>query len=455
MVNFEIVSEKNKIINGQSEFVSMVSILPHLKKEKKSKRQALNLSFAIDISGSMSLPLKNNREQVYNPYIQPPILFGSGSVSSAGGILMNQVNMNIVSPQYYQVIKTKIQQACEAMHIAIRAMKNNDRVSIVLFDDKVRTLCPTIVLTDESRVQIHGLINTISTYGNTNLYAGWLEAAHEVAKHLSQESLNRVILLTDGQTNTGLTITDSICDSVKQIFNTNISTSTFGIGEQFNEDLLEKMADAGNGNFHYVDDDGKLTQMFEEEFEGINNLVGTNAKLSFKANNGVEIIDNFNDFINTDNVYTLPNLINDKNINVLFKFKANAYGQQFKLGTFTLEYVDQEGQKHTISQDYLIDVSTEQEVNTLIFNQELHVQKAILEIARQKKIFTGYIDRHDIEGAKAYFSNVACSYNSIDDVRVQSEVVNLNNVASTLTTSNSAGLRKSMVSESYQTRNFK
>jgi Ca-activated chloride channel homolog len=448
MVNFEIISEKSKVVNAESEFITMLSIIPYLKKEKKAKRQALNLSFAIDISGSMSLPLKQN--EVYNPYVQPNIIFTGTQI---GGVINN--GMNVLNNAYYHNVRTKIQQACEAMHIAIRAMKDGDRVSIILFDDKVKTLCPSVVLNSESRVNLHGLINTIKTYGNTNLYAGWLESAQEVAKHLSNDTLNRIILLTDGQTNSGLTITDSICDSVRKIFNTNISTSTFGIGEQFNEDLLAKMAESGNGNFHYIDDDGKLVSMFEQEFEGINNLVGNNCQLSFIPENGVEILDNLNDFIKENNHYLIPTLTHQKNINVLLKMKAHAHGQEFKLGTFKLDYTDLEGQKHSISQDYIVQVGTQEEVNALTIHPELNVQKAILEIAREKKVFTHYIDQHDITGAKTYFSGVAGNYASIDDVRVQAEVANLNNVATTLTSNNSVGLRKSMVSESYQTRNFK
>lgn len=457
MVNFEIISEKSKILNGQSEFSTMLSIIPHLKKEKKVKRQVLNLSFAIDISGSMSLAVKTNHEHIYQPNlqpnIQPNIFMGSGSVQ-----IGTAINPHVMTTISYNSIKTKIQQACEAMHIAIRTMKDGDRVSIILFDDNVKVLCPTVMLNSESRVNLHGLINTIRACGNTNLYAGWLEAAQEVAKNLSSDCLNRVVLITDGQTNKGLTITDSICDSVKKIFDTNISTSTFGIGEQFNEDLLEKMAEAGNGNFHYVDDDGKLTKMFEDEFDGITNLVGTCAKITFEAEKNVEIIDNLNDFICEENTYLLPTLTHEKTINALFKIKVNALAntnQTIKLGTFTLEYYDLDGQKHTLSQDYKIDTASVEEINSLKPHSEVQVQKAILEIARQKKVFTGYIDRFDISGAKAYFSNVAYAYNAIDDERVQAEVANLNNVATTLTTNNSAGFRKSMVSESYQTRNFK
>lgn len=449
MVNFEIIGEKSKVVKGDSEFITMLSIIPYLKKEKAKKRQALNLSFAIDISGSMALPLKQN--EVHTPYVQPNIFFNHGV--QIGGVV--QGGMNVLNSSYYQQVKTKIQQACEAMHVAIRAMKDGDRVSIILFDDKVKTLCPSVLLNSESRINLHGLINTIKTYGNTNLYAGWLEAAQETAKYLSNDTLNRIILLSDGQTNSGLTITDSICDSVKKIFNTNISTSTFGIGEHFNEDLLSKMAESGNGNFHYIDDDGKLVSMFEEEFEGISNLVGNNCRLSFVANEGVEIVDNFNDFIKEDKTYLIPTLVNQKNINVLFKIKAHVQENEFKLGTFKLDYTDLDGQKHSISQDYIVQSVSEEEVRALSIHPEVNVQKAILEIAREKKVFTQYIDNHDISGAKAYFSGVAGSYASINDVRVQAEVANLNNVATTLTSNNSVGLRKSMVSESYQTRNFK
>ena len=86
----------------------------------------------------------------------------------------------------------------------------------------------------------------------TNIHGGWVKSVEEIAKNMKKDSLNRVILLTDGQANTGKTNPDDICVDVSRIANKNISTSTFGIGCGFNELLLSSMSQTGLGNFYFI-----------------------------------------------------------------------------------------------------------------------------------------------------------------------------------------------------------
>ena len=73
--------------------------------------------------------------------------------------------------------------------------------------------------------------------------------------------------------------TDVIANNVRVLSSKSISTSTFGVGEDFNEDLLLKNEQNGNGNFYFIAEDNNFDQMFSEEFTGLSNIVATEIKL--------------------------------------------------------------------------------------------------------------------------------------------------------------------------------
>ncbi|MFM7752893.1 MAG: vWA domain-containing protein, partial [Cyanobium sp.] len=96
-------------------------------------------------------------------------------------------------------------------------------------------------------------INTIHSGRSTALFDGWLAGATEVAKQLDPQGLNRVLLLSDGQANQGLTDAAAIAAKVKGLTQRGISTSAFGLGSGFDEDLMGAVAAAGDGTLAQIE----------------------------------------------------------------------------------------------------------------------------------------------------------------------------------------------------------
>jgi Uncharacterized protein containing a von Willebrand factor type A (vWA) domain len=107
-----------------------------------------------------------------------------------------------------------MEQAKRAALKAMETMRNGDILSVVSFDDQITVVVPSTVLSNENRSSIKEKINSLNPRGMTNIYDGWHAAATEVAKNIKAKSINRVILLTDGQANTGITNMDTICSNV-------------------------------------------------------------------------------------------------------------------------------------------------------------------------------------------------------------------------------------------------
>jgi Ca-activated chloride channel homolog len=167
----------------------------------------------------------------------------------------------------------------------IRGLRETDRVAVVLFDNKVDVLQPLASVAD--REAICRTLGTVRSGGSTALFAGWEEGARQLAPFVSAGRTSRVILLTDGQANQGLTDADEIAAKVGQLAKAGVTTSTVGLGSGFNESLLGRMADAGEGQAHYGQRPEDLEEGFAEEFTLLSRAHLRQLELKVTAGEGV------------------------------------------------------------------------------------------------------------------------------------------------------------------------
>ena len=137
-----------------------------------------------------------------------------------------------------------------------------------------------------------------------------MEGGVQVSSHLEAGRLNRVILFTDGQANQGETRIDAIASDVRGLASRGVSTSTLGIGVDYNEDLLEAMARSGDGNYYFIESPGQLPSLFEAELRGLLATLGRSVSLGLEPGPGVEIVEVYNELErNKYGRLLLPNLL--------------------------------------------------------------------------------------------------------------------------------------------------
>lgn len=150
-----------------------------------------------------------------------------------------------------------------------------DRLSVVAFDDRVETVFGPAPGGDPAAAEA---IARIDSRGSTNLSGGWLKGLGHVKRGLV-EGTNRVILLTDGQANQGVTDLGRLVAMSAGGLAERVSTTCIGFGAHFNEDLLEPMAREGGGNYWYVESEDQMTGIFESEIEGLVALSAQNVEI--------------------------------------------------------------------------------------------------------------------------------------------------------------------------------
>jgi Ca-activated chloride channel family protein len=174
-----------------------------------------------------------------------------------------------------------------ARHIIDR-LAATDLASLMVFDDRVQVLADARPVGD--RKVFHAALAQVNSGGSTNLHGGWRSGSESILPQAAEAALARVILLSDGNANVGETTdTKEIATLCAYAAAKGVSTSTYGLGRDFNEDLMVAMAKMGQGNHYYGDTAADLFEPFAEEFDLISSLYARHVKLSLAAPQGVKI----------------------------------------------------------------------------------------------------------------------------------------------------------------------
>lgn len=200
----------------------------------RNKRPASNLVFLVDVSGSMQAENK---------------------------LPLVKMGLNLLTQQ----------------------MAESDRVAIVTYSDTaVQRLESTNGTNKEA---ILGVVNGLQAGGSTN-GAGGIQLAYRAAlDHFITGGTNRVILLTDGDFNVGVTGDDELVKLIEERARTKVFFSVFGFGMgNLKDGKLEKLADKGNGQYAYVDNQKEARKVFVEDLAGTLVTIAKDVKIQVEFN---------------------------------------------------------------------------------------------------------------------------------------------------------------------------
>lgn len=161
--------------------------------------------------------------------------------------------------------ENKFSLARQAVEQSLAMLRPGDRFSLVVYDDRVDVLASSANATPGSIAEAMHLLAAIDPRGSTDLCSGWLRGCEQVAQFVDQERVSRVLLLTDGLANHGTTEPVILLRHASELRQRGISTSTFGVGVDFDERLLRDMAHEGGGNFYFLEDSRQIPDLVTSE----------------------------------------------------------------------------------------------------------------------------------------------------------------------------------------------
>ena len=187
------------------------------------------------------------------------------------------LNLSIVLDRSGSMHGPKLHAAREAAAQLVERLAPEDVVSVVAYDNVVETI--SMPQSGNTTVATTPIRN-IHARGSTNLSGGWLKGRDYVAQNVKPASANRVVLLTDGLANVGITDPDQLVGLCATANEHGIKTTTIGFGRDYDEHLLAGMAQAGGGNLHYIEHADQAPAVFAEEIQGLLSLAAQNLTLT-------------------------------------------------------------------------------------------------------------------------------------------------------------------------------
>ena len=183
----------------------------------------------------------------------------------------------------------KIALAREAARLALQALRPADRFALVAYDDEITTVVESTKATAEARRNAIAKLASIDARGSTDLHGGWKAGCEQLGAHLGAQQVGRCLLLTDGQANVGTVDPAELAALASAARKTGrIATSTFGIGEDFDERLLRGMADASGGRFYYIERPEQIPDLLTSELGELLEVVARDVCLVLQLPKGVE-----------------------------------------------------------------------------------------------------------------------------------------------------------------------
>ena len=192
------------------------------------------------------------------------------------------LNISLVLDKSGSMEGAKIVSLRQAAKNAIDLLDPDDHVSIVAFSDKVYTIAPGTLATDKANLQRQ--IDRIRDGGGTAMSGGMRRGLSELDKNLSPDRLSRMLLLTDGQT---FGDEDQCQELGAAMGDKGIVIQALGLGEDWNEDLLDQVAEASGGTADYIETADEINAFFQDAVQRMQATVVQNAQLVLRLVNGV------------------------------------------------------------------------------------------------------------------------------------------------------------------------
>ncbi len=181
----------------------------------------------------------------------------------------------------------KIDLAREAVARALGMLRRDDRFSLVVYDNVVDVVVGRTEASAEATRNAVARLAEIEARGTTDLEAGWRAGCEQAAPHVADEPAGRCLLLTDGLANAGLTDQAELVARAAALRDRHIVTSTFGVGADFDEELLQKLAAASGGHFYFIEHPAQIPDLLTSELGEALDVVAHGATAAVQLPAGV------------------------------------------------------------------------------------------------------------------------------------------------------------------------
>jgi Ca-activated chloride channel homolog len=222
------------------------------------------------------------------------VTFESASTGEAAGMAMVRVGVTsrqldaeerppanltfVIDTSGSMDIRERLGLVQSSLALLVRSLRPDDTIAIVTYGDDAHPLLAPTAVAEWPRIV--DAIDALQPGGSTNMEAGLLLGYQSARENFDPEALNVVVLASDGVANQGVTDPEVLTDEITQAGEDGIHLVTVGYGMgNYNDHLMEQLADQGDGFYSYVDTFHEAVDLFVDDLTPTLTVVAEEAKI--------------------------------------------------------------------------------------------------------------------------------------------------------------------------------
>jgi Ca-activated chloride channel homolog len=287
----------------------------------------------------------------------------------------------------------KIEYLKRAAKLAVDRLGPNDTLSIVEYDDQITVMRPARRVGNLGEVK--ALIDQLEPRGSTNLAGGMMRGVDEAEKALdgpasAKGTITRVVLMSDGLANTGVTDHGEIARMVRGAKSGGVRVSAMGLGRDYDEDLMQSVAENGGGRYYYIEHPTQMARVFQEELGSLFETTARDVEVKFSGTavvRKVEVV-GYDDANGTKEARrALDDVFEGEKRSLLLRLEiATPSSGRIDLGQIALSYKNaKSGEAGVFKQDLAVDVTTDRAAVESARNKQATAEAALAESDRVQK----------------------------------------------------------------------
>jgi Ca-activated chloride channel family protein len=294
--------------------------------------------------------------------------------------------------------KLAVARRCSAWLVS--RLRPVDELALVSYDDEVRLLAP---LAPVREAPLRAAVAGLRPGGSTNLSGGWLRGLEQL-----RGGGGKILLLTDGLANAGVTGRGDLTELARTGARESVGTTTIGFGEDFDEELLTAMADAGGGNAHWAATPDEAPSIFARELEGLTRVAAQNVSVELRPGPHVELLGVLNEYPQVPVAggvqLELGDAYADEKRRIVFALHVPhlpALGPA-SVAELVIRYVSVGGQiaQHELTVPVLVNAVSASEAAAVAPDPEVREEVLVLKAARARDDAIGLADAGDHDAAR-------------------------------------------------------
>lgn len=294
----------------------------------------------------------------------------------------------------------KIRQCKVAIKKIIDNLWSDDVFHLVVYGSDVEVIIEKGNLTKKE--ELHRKVDDILVKGGTNMGLGINKAADMLIKHKKEGHTMRMFLFSDGLVNEGEHRThNSLFDLTKKVLSKGVSTCSFGIGSDFDEDLMKGIAEYGQSYYFYIENESQIEKFVSAVLGALLGMIGKNAILKARGKNGGVVT----------KIYDCPDLArgmfigdikqnNVKNILIELKVTPDGKAEKEEIMSWELSFTHRKTDQTIALTGTVFIKYTEDEALVSVKNDEVNIATTIQTLATHEDEVIGLLETGNVKEAK-------------------------------------------------------